>query len=849
MQSGRISPIRYDDYPALLEPLAGARVISDGINRLNDYRVFKYAEARGLNIDGESIIVRNRLERYEMRRHFGPHIAPWNIEEDEAAPFDSATTRESPSPVMFGTLSERSSSMTAPHLSASRTASSAGLQYGAACQRLVLSGGLPTLLPTGQPLGPWPDSVSVGWLSHTVAGTFRPSTPQVPNLAIAPIEQRVRKTTRDALGLASGNNAINNQRRVRISDFVSVGAPGAPLQAPQAQSTRVLLSPVPSSRSDASLDTTEPSETRNPEIFEPIRETGLSESSDGRRPDPARRRSLWPTYEEETETRSPHPEQENAPLGDIPRPLPTRPSERRPLADIGRERPDFSAPASHTAGPRVPLEPDDTSRRGGGEGDYRDYGAGATTAGAGSARMSAPQYPPASSTGADAPGGFVPFYPYSSVHMTHGAEIPGQSSVPPASASAHRPYWTYPPGGSFPAFSQPPLGPEFTSPRSFFEHSSYEQASFVREKRTTDLLAKWHVEFKGSRRHEPEEFLCNLEECRNVHGMTFEDILKALPSILGENDIPWFRREYKGWRSYQEFVEAFRLEYCVEGFQERLRQAIEARTQGPHEDICTYLAKLRSLMDAVKPPMTIDEQLRRAHRNLHPAYRDWIQLHQIVSFADLQRRGKQEELRRAQNRAYKPPPTAEEFDFPAAAYVEEGRSKRSNRTAPIASFRDANATDVASESELEPRRSQVASVIAGRPVRPVGKTSGNPAAKEAKQSARTLPVSVGQSNPARDLPANRATRPTSAGNATRVSGGAQTESPSERRGSASTRKPVIIPPLPRGACIKCRKQGHSRQKCPEPIKCWGCGAPNIVIRDCPACEGYILQGNDQGELR
>ena len=67
-------------------------------------------------------------------------------------------------------------------------------------------------------------------------------------------------------------------------------------------------------------------------------------------------------------------------------------------------------------------------------------------------------------------------------------------------------------------------------------------------------------------------------------------------------------------------MKAFCLEYCVEGFQERLRHAIEARTQGPYANICTYLAKLRSLMGAVKPAMPIGEQLRRAHRNLHPAY-------------------------------------------------------------------------------------------------------------------------------------------------------------------------------------------------------------------------------------
>ena len=37
----------------------------------------------GLNIRSDAMILRNRLERYEMRRHFGADAAPWNLARDE----------------------------------------------------------------------------------------------------------------------------------------------------------------------------------------------------------------------------------------------------------------------------------------------------------------------------------------------------------------------------------------------------------------------------------------------------------------------------------------------------------------------------------------------------------------------------------------------------------------------------------------------------------------------------------------------------------------------------------------------------------------------------------------------
>ena len=57
-------------------------------------------------------------------------------------------------------------------------------------------------------------------------------------------------------------------------------------------------------------------------------------------------------------------------------------------------------------------------------------------------------------------------------------------------------------------------------------------------------------------------------------------------------------------------------------------------------------------MDQIKQPLPLTEQLNRAYNNLHPSYRQHVSREHFVSFQELQQLGIEEELRRAQVRAY-----------------------------------------------------------------------------------------------------------------------------------------------------------------------------------------------------
>ena len=72
----------------------------------------------------------------------------------------------------------------------------------------------------------------------------------------------------------------------------------------------------------------------------------------------------------------------------------------------------------------------------------------------------------------------------------------------------------------------------------------------------------------------------------------------------------------------------------------------------------------------------MSEQLDRTYRNLHPSYRQRISRDQFNSFPELQKLGKREEVRRRQDRAYKPPPPSDETWFPKSAYEEPSTKPR-----------------------------------------------------------------------------------------------------------------------------------------------------------------------------
>ena len=65
------------------DPEQGQRALRSTINRMPDGTVILLAHQRGLNVEANAMIVRDRLLRYYLRRQFGPEAALWQPDRDE----------------------------------------------------------------------------------------------------------------------------------------------------------------------------------------------------------------------------------------------------------------------------------------------------------------------------------------------------------------------------------------------------------------------------------------------------------------------------------------------------------------------------------------------------------------------------------------------------------------------------------------------------------------------------------------------------------------------------------------------------------------------------------------------
>ncbi|CAB0042212.1 unnamed protein product [Trichogramma brassicae] len=208
-------------------------------------------------------------------------------------------------------------------------------------------------------------------------------------------------------------------------------------------------------------------------------------------------------------------------------------------------------------------------------------------------------------------------------------------------------------------------------------------STLARERNTCDLYRQWGLVFRDAGKSNPEMFITRLMTCAGRYQLSLDDICRTLPAVLDMEACAWLEREEREWETLDDMAEAFRLQYCDEGTQQCLRQEIEARTQGPKEEISVFLLKIRLLLDQLKPPLCLSEQIDRAYMNLHPSYRRAFSREQCVSFREFQKLGKLEELKRRQELAYREPPKSDNVMFRNAAYVEPEESKERSVAAVV----------------------------------------------------------------------------------------------------------------------------------------------------------------------
>lgn len=407
---------------------------------------------------------------------------------------------------------------------------------------------------------------------------------------------------------------------------------------------------------------------------------------------------------------------------------------------------------------------------------------------------------------------------------------------------------------------------------------------------TVKILKNWGItKFAGEEKLEdPEEFLEQIEECRDGSAITDAALLTAIPCCLTKKASRWFRTERTEIRSWRDFCRRFRNHFMKFYDREDLMDDLQRRTQAEGEKITSYLSSFKYIVSRFSNPPSERQQVELAYRKLHPKYRDAIGDKVIETLDDIEKYGRIYERKKDLDLRYLPPPAAEKMRVPGAAYTGPRKPK-------VAAVKEEEEEGVAGIDKAPGNQKGGKGKGKGKNKAASNENESNvppdaTADSEEAQTPLTYAAAVqntGQGNFARNNPSNSrstggqsqrenfARDSQSRGQQSSQGAGFRGEAvspkaeasgyqqPNGAKARASAREGEFVgacytcqkvghrsSECPEIQCFGCREKGHTRPHCPHKAtvenwiipsvpgprdRCQGCGKPDVTVKSCPSC--------------
>lgn len=151
-----------------------------------------------------------------------------------------------------------------------------------------------------------------------------------------------------------------------------------------------------------------------------------------------------------------------------------------------------------------------------------------------------------------------------------------------------------------------------------------------------EFVRKWGLRYDGGK--DPLLFLERVEEMVDMYNVDINYLPGAMPELLKDRALTWFRNNNHHWKSWESFKSDFIKFFLPSRYFEKLEDEIRRRYQRPRESFKDYVLALQNLMRHSE--LSEPQKLERIYRNAHPDYlwyihrRDFKNLSELLILAD-----------------------------------------------------------------------------------------------------------------------------------------------------------------------------------------------------------------------
>lgn len=209
-------------------------------------------------------------------------------------------------------------------------------------------------------------------------------------------------------------------------------------------------------------------------------------------------------------------------------------------------------------------------------------------------------------------------------------------------------------------------------PRDQLNHSEVISHGMPETAVLCNMVRKWNLRFDGKRDSDAISFLERLNELVDAYEVQVDAIVRALPELLKDSALLWYRNNRDFWSGFTDFLRDFQLQYLPPGYLIHLDDEIRKRTQGEGELFRQYVVALSTLIRR-RGGFSEVERLERIYANAHPSYKIYVRRRDFANLSGLMKMAEEYEACMRERQNYRPPPS------PAQALVNETAFHGKNR--------------------------------------------------------------------------------------------------------------------------------------------------------------------------